>query len=125
MSVACCQREGISNHNVRTFGAITFTYWLRLANFSVYASTLLLPPELQDSLGSGASLSFYSRTSTRKKYAPYPGAPRKLAKIPTLSFKFVSANKIYNFYKLHYAYLIYSVIGYNSLSKIFTETKRK
>jgi hypothetical protein len=39
-----------AHHNNTFFGAITFTIWFRLEYFTIYASSLLLPPATQDSL---------------------------------------------------------------------------
>ncbi|WP_275352662.1 hypothetical protein [Xenorhabdus bovienii] len=51
-AVACWSSNTIGTHNQRDFGAITFTCWFRLECFAVYASSPLLPPEMQDSLRS-------------------------------------------------------------------------
>ncbi|WP_207384436.1 hypothetical protein, partial [Legionella nautarum] len=65
----------VSAAMMTTFEANSCSRLLRLANFAVYASTLLLPPELQDSLCSSTGSTFYSRTFTCKTTAPYPSAP--------------------------------------------------
>lgn len=57
------------------FGAITFTSWFRLECFAVYASSPLLPPEMQDSLRRGLAVPFYGGTYTLKISAALPSAP--------------------------------------------------
>ncbi len=49
-------------------------FGFRLECFTVYASTLSLPPGLQDSLRGGADFSFRSGTYTRKIHAAFLGA---------------------------------------------------
>lgn len=70
-AILCNISATITNNS---YGAITFTIRFRLVYFAVYASTLSLPIELQDSLHSGTSFPFYDGTFTHKIDAPYPGA---------------------------------------------------
>lgn len=66
----------LSAHTIKMyFGAITFTSWFRLECFAVYASSPLLPPEMQDSLRRGLAIPFYRGTYTLKISAALPSAP--------------------------------------------------
>lgn len=51
-TIACWFDDTIGTTQSVNFGVITFTYWFRLECFAVYASSPLLPPEMQDSLRS-------------------------------------------------------------------------
>ena len=62
------------------FGAKAFTFRFRLECFAVYASSLLLPPETQDSLHGGAGFTFHGGTFTHKigtTFLLHPGSWRK------------------------------------------------
>jgi hypothetical protein len=76
--IACDLANGLGSLNQLAFGASTFTYSFRLECFAVYASSLLLPPEMQDSLYSGAGSPCCNGTLTRKMSAAYLGALTRL-----------------------------------------------
>jgi hypothetical protein len=76
--VACDLANSLGSLNYSPFGAFTFTYSFRLECFAIYASSLLLPPEMQDSLYSGTGSPCCNGTLTRKMDAAYLGALAKL-----------------------------------------------
>ena len=75
--IACYDLDGIGFHIDTSFEALSVhPFGFRLECFAVYASSVSLPRQTQDSLYGGTGFPFHNGTFTRKIRATYPGAPK-------------------------------------------------